>query len=131
VQTVNGACYKGWFAGAGIGVDYHQYFTVPVFLEVRKDFGQRAFKPFVYVDGGINVYSDAREKPYDYKNGAYFDSGLGYAFYYHKRKAVLLSAGYCYKGFSKESRYKSSTGDYVDTYHYNYNRLFFKLGLRF
>lgn len=130
-QTVNGVCYKGWFAGAGVGLDFHQYFTVPVFLDVRKEFGQQNYKPFVYLDGGVDIYSDEKDGLYDYKNGGYFDGGLGYAFYFHKRQAVLLSVGYCYKGFKKENSYKVTDREFVDTYRYNYNRLSFKVGLRF
>ncbi|MDH7463336.1 hypothetical protein QEG73_18705 [Chitinophagaceae bacterium 26-R-25] len=131
LQTVNGACYKGWFAGAGVGVDFHQYYTVPVFLDVRKEFGQRNQKPFVYLDGGVSIYNDTKDAFYDYKNGGYFDGGVGYAFYFHKRQAVLLSAGYSYKSFKKE-RYWGEAWNYtVDTYRYNYNRLSFKVGWRF
>jgi hypothetical protein len=129
-QTVNGACYKGWFAGAGVGLDFHQYFTVPVFLDIRKEFGQRNQKPFVYVDGGVSIYTDDKESLYQYKNGGYFDGGLGYAFYFHKRQAVLFSVGYSYKGFQKSHKY-AEWNDTVDTYKYNFNRLSFKVGLRF
>jgi hypothetical protein len=130
-QTVNGACYKSWFAGAGAGLDFHQYFTVPVFLDIRKEFGKRDQKPFVYVDGGVSIYSDDRDGLYDYKNGGYFDGGVGYAFYFHKRQAVLFSVGYTYKSFEKENIVKTGLGDYVDKYEYNFNRLSFKVGLRF
>jgi hypothetical protein len=130
-QTVNGACYKGWFVGAGVGLDFHQYFTVPVFLDIRREFGQRNQKPFVYLDGGISIYTDDKESLYQYKNGGYFDGGVGYAFYFHKRQAVLLSVGYSYKGFKKYNSYKDAIGDYLDTYKYNFNRLSFKVGWRF
>jgi hypothetical protein len=130
-QTVNGACYKGWFAGGGVGLDFHQYFTVPIFLDIRKEFGKRDQKPFVYVDGGVNIYSDDRDGLYDYKNGGYFDGGIGYAFYFHKRQAVLLSAGYSYKSFKKDHSWGESWNHTVDTYHYNYNRLAVKVGFRF
>lgn len=131
VQTVNGASYKGWFAGAGLGMDFHQYFTVPLFFDVRKEFGQKNWKPFVYIDGGVSIYADEKDGLYDYKNGGYFDGGLGYSFYYHKTQALLLSMGYSYKGFKKENSYKTAEREYVDVYHYNYNRLSFKVGWRF
>jgi len=130
-QTVNGASYKGWFAGAGVGVDFHEYFMVPVFLDVRKEFGQKNQKPFVYLDGGVSIYSDDKNKFYDYKNGGYFDGGVGYAIYFHKRQAVLFSAGYCYKGYTKEYSYADSWPGTVETYKYNYNRLAVRVGLRF
>lgn len=130
-QTVNGACYKGWFAGGGVGVDFHEYFTVPVFLDLRKEFGQGNQKPFVYADGGVSIYSDDRDGLYEYKNGGYFDGGLGYAFYFHKRQAVLFSVGYSYKSFEKRRSYGEPWNDYVDIYHYNFNRLSFKVGMRF
>ncbi|MBV4356261.1 hypothetical protein [Pinibacter aurantiacus] len=130
-QTLNGACYKGWFAGVGAGVDFHQYFTVPVFLDVRKEFGQTNYKPFVYLDGGVSIYADDKDAFYDYKNGGCFEGGVGYAFYFHKRQAVLLSAGYSYKSFKKERSWGDAWNHTVDTYNYNFNRLAVKVGLRF
>ncbi len=37
MQTVNGFTKGPWFAGIGLGLDYYQYRTVPVFADVRYD----------------------------------------------------------------------------------------------
>ena len=37
LQTVNGAVYKTFFTGLGIGLDYYWERTVPVFIDLRKD----------------------------------------------------------------------------------------------
>src|SRR5664279_970813 len=54
LQTLNGVQSNSWFAGLGIGLDYYRYRTIPLFLEIRKEFGKQQNKPFVYMDGGMS-----------------------------------------------------------------------------
>src|ERR1700730_10196903 len=51
-QTVNGLEYRGFFAGVGTGIDYYRYRSVPLFMDIRKEFGQKKRKWFVYADAG-------------------------------------------------------------------------------
>ena len=48
LQTINGIKYKSWFVGAGVGLDYYRYRTIPLFAELRKEFLKSANKIFVY-----------------------------------------------------------------------------------
>src|ERR1700712_5956221 len=54
IQTVNGAQYKSWFAGIGLGLDYYRYRTVPLFLDLRKEFGKSSNRLFLYADMGVS-----------------------------------------------------------------------------
>ncbi len=131
VQSVNGVAYKQWFAAAGAGVDLYRYISVPVFLDVRREIGNKNERPFIYVDGGINFYNDSKEENYSYKSGAYFDAGVGYLWQFKKRNTLLLSIGYCYKSFEKRFTYSSGGNEDKDDYKYGFNRLSIKAGWRF
>ena len=38
LQTINGIYYKTWFAGIGVGLDYYTMRTIPLFLDLRKEY---------------------------------------------------------------------------------------------
>jgi hypothetical protein len=104
LQTINGAQYKSWFAGIGLGLDYYRLRTIPLFLDIRKEFGKNRDKLFVYADGGISFtwVTDAQKSNYyfpnpQFHNGFYSDLGLGYKAVVGKRTALLISIGYSYK----------------------------------
>jgi len=104
LQTVNGVQYKSWFGGLGIGLDYYQFRSIPVFADFRKTFGDSKNKVFVYGDGGIscswvttkekNNYNGTLDR---FSNGWYVDGGLGYQIHISGKNALLLSLGYSYK----------------------------------
>src|SRR5687768_648308 len=54
LQTVNGFQKGPWFAGVGLGLDYYLYRTVPLFADVRYEFGKNKNKFFVYGDAGMH-----------------------------------------------------------------------------
>ena len=111
LQTVNGAGYKSWFGGIGIGLDYYRYRTIPLFFDLRKEFGKSRNKVFVYADLGTNFcwLTDNQKMSYrtedDYHNGIYSDVGLGYKVLVGKNNGFLLSLGYSYKKITET--YKS------------------------
>src|SRR5690349_5998233 len=37
LQTIHGVQVKSWYAGAGVGLDYYMYRSIPVFFSVNKD----------------------------------------------------------------------------------------------
>ena len=45
-QTINGFQKRSWFAGIGVGLDYYRYRTIPLFVDVRKEFGNANNKNF-------------------------------------------------------------------------------------
>ncbi|HEY4967411.1 MAG TPA: hypothetical protein VII28_13495 [Puia sp.] len=151
LQTINGACYKSWFAGVGLGLDYYRVRTIPLFIDIRKEFGKSSGKLFVYVDGGISFgwATDMQKTGYllndQFQNGFYDDVGLGYKTAVGKKSALLISLGYSYK---KVNESYSSPYYYTPNYYftdpgimpqndpkeqisYSLNRLSMKIGWTF
>src|SRR5579862_3368717 len=52
LQTINGAQYKSWFAGMGLGLDFYRIRSIPLFADIRKEFGKGNNKLLVYADIG-------------------------------------------------------------------------------
>lgn len=103
LQTVNGVQYKSWFAGVGVGLDFYRYRTIPLFADLRKEFGNGANKIFLYADLGVSFswVTDDEKMSYmpddHFSNGFYDDFGVGYKMSVGKRNALLMSLGYSYK----------------------------------
>jgi hypothetical protein len=148
LQTINGVRYKSWFAGVGLGLDYYRFRTIPLFIDIRKEFGRSGNKFFVYADGGINFswLTDAQKMGYwindQFHNGFYNDIGLGYKITIAKKSALYVSLGYSYKKLNETY----STFYYYPNYYtsdilppnnsgekisYGLNRLSMKIGWAF
>jgi len=103
LQTINGAQYKSWFAGAGVGLDYYHFRTIPLFIDLRKEFGKRINRLFVYADAGINFYwkrdKDPKQFYYNdaFNNGVYSEAGAGYKVKLSHQIALSFACGYSYK----------------------------------
>ena len=90
----------------GIGLDYYRYRTIPLFLDLRKEFFSGPDKLFVYADAGVSFawVSDNQKSGYideKFSNGFYDDFGLGYKRVIAKHSAIILSLGYSYKKLSQ------------------------------
>ena len=141
VQTINGAYYKTWFAGIGIGLDHYTMRTIPLFVDVRKDLLTRKRTPFLYADAGIHfAWLRNKEKPAwdggEYNRGLYYDAGLGYKFGLGKRDALLISAGYTMKSLREERLVvrqciQAPCDASKEYYNYTFSRLSFKIGWQF
>ena len=138
LQSVNGMQYKSWFAGIGVGLDYYRYRTIPLFLDIRKEFGSTVNKFFAYADGGINFWwlTDMQTNTADgFHNGFYTDLGMGYKIRLGKSNHLLLAMGYSLKKLSET--YQSSYYDPPDflltenRINYNLNRITLKIGWEF
>ena len=108
LEAINGVQYKTWFAGIGTGIDYYFVRSVPVFLDVRKSFGIGRLPLFSYVDGGIHFpwvrkMNESFGVPDDYSNGPFYEAGAGYRLSLKKGSALLFSAGYTEKKYSREA----------------------------
>ena len=141
-QTINGINFSQWFLGIGIGVDYYQYKTLPLFFDARRFFGRR-HKEFLYGNFGYNL--PLNNKPgneisyydsYDFKGGIYTDFGLGIKIKFIKSTSLVFSLGHSYK------KLQSKIGTlicpflgpcYIDykNYEFGYGRLILKTGLVF
>lgn len=148
LQTVNGAQYKSWFTGIGVGLDFYRLRTIPLFIDLRKEFSKGSNKLFVYSDMGINFswVTDQQKTSYvendKFGSGFYGDWGLGYKVQVAKKNNLLLSMGYSYKKTVETyDPLYSSTGifygqeapsyDQTQKINYSLNRLSIKVGWEF
>jgi hypothetical protein len=108
LQSINGIKYKTWFAGAGVGIDYYKFRTIPLFFDLRKDLQNKDRTVFVFGDIGTNFpWIKTETQTYwmgndDYNSGLYYEMGLGYKLVFHKKDALLLSAGYSFKKMTEK-----------------------------
>jgi hypothetical protein len=147
-QTVNGIQYKSWFMGAGAGLDFYRYRTIPVFLDLRKEFGRSKTPFFVYFDGGYSIpWLSSGQKDnygmYKYAGGLYTDAGLGFSYKISPRRSIFISAGYSYKNLKQnnvtvpQACPLNAICDYAPNdyyyggYDYDMNRLTLKTGFSF
>jgi hypothetical protein len=149
LQTINGFQRGSWFAGVGVGLDYYRFRSIPLFIDLRKEFGNKEDKFFVYADGGLDFYwkedKDVKQFYIDdkFKSGFYAETGFGYKFRLNKKLFLNISAGYSYKKLTEEgSYYPYNYYNPNDPYTlppdagrakiiYNLNRLVLKVGVEF
>jgi len=139
-QVINGMRYKTWFTGVGAGLDFYRYKGVPIFLDVRKQFSKGKFTPFLYADAGIHLAKMNDNKSQyitiKYKDGFYYDVGLGYKLNLIRKSGLLLSAGYSYKRlvYRQVVDYCPACNPPYPNYYddsFNLNRLSLKMGWQF
>ena len=139
-QTVNGLKYKDWFAGVGIGLDEYEIKSLPLFADLRMDFGKEK-KGFIYGDIGYNFFLEDKSREHvfsgsesSYKGGVYTDIGIGVRANLFKKVKMVFSLGHSYKTI-KETRVVEMWCLFppcpasVDRYTYNYGRLNLKVGI--
>lgn len=153
LQTINGIRYKSWFAGIGLGLDYYRYRSIPLFADIRKTFGKKDNKPFVYTDAGVNFYwqRDNDDKAFQlddrFKNGFYAEAGLGYSIKLTEKLHLQFSGGFSYKELAEQGRsliyytdipinvdpyiYTNPPGGNLSTVKYRFRRLVLKAGIAF
>ena len=141
LQSVNGIKYNDWFVGIGVGVDQYEIVSLPLFLDVRMDFGDDK-KGFVYGDIGHNYFlKDTRKNDFPnfnasfkYSGGLYTDIGVGLRVSFMKKIKMVVSIGHSYK---KINQIESMTTcpfigpcfDNITDYNYSFGRFNLKVGL--
>jgi hypothetical protein len=145
VRTINGITYKQASVGLGVGYDNYGYKSVPVFIDARKQFGNRKCKFVLYADGGLNFPLRSDYFPEKWNNGNiayqfnatfYGEAGFGMNQKINKSLSLNITAGYSYKHFSYveysqmwySSPYLYSSGN--ATYDYYYRRFSVRMGLQ-
>jgi hypothetical protein len=145
LQTIIGGAIHHSFLGAGIALDYYRFRSVPVFIDVRQEFGQGEKNVFLYGDIGYNVdwVTDKNKQDANvysltsnYKGGLYYDAGIGYKVGFKKSDALVISIGYTFKKIINEAGvgacpFFGPCGDDIQTYKYYLSRMVIKAGWRF
>ena len=140
IQSINGIKYKTWFAGLGASMDRYGYQSIPVFADIRKSFGNKAWHPFVYADAGINypIYSallprkESGNDAYRFRHTFYGETGVGLEKAISTKTTFMFSAGFSYKHFSylqygvQNPIYQNSSATLFDFF---YRRLSIKTGV--
>jgi len=105
LQTLLGVQFNKSFSGIGVGLDYYRFRSIPLFVDLRREFGKGPNAVFVYGDMGYNfdwlTDEDKQKTSFstnaDFKGGLYYDAGIGYKYAFKSSHALLFSLGYAYK----------------------------------
>ena len=140
-QTINGARYKNWFAGIGIGYDRYRVRSVPLFLDLRWTLFSRPNTPFVYGDVGYNfAWPEDRDTDNwwesEFRGGVYYDAGIGYRLGIGKTQGIVFSGGFSMKRI-REERLTTICGfagctpnNEVELYDFKLRRISLKVGIQ-
>jgi len=141
LQSINGMQYKSWYMGIGLGLDFYRYRTIPLFLDLRREFGRGHDKFFAYADGGVHFpwLTDNEKQTYlnndHFETGFYTDLGGGYKIGVGNKSHLLLSIGYSLKKLRETYQaYSYIPPDYPmqeEHIDYSLNRLTIKIGWEF
>ncbi len=145
LQTILGGSYQNSFLGVGAGLDYYRYRSIPIFIDIRHEFGKSKRSPFLYGDVGYNydwIEKDDAGQWNSYPlqdrfgGGLYYDAGAGYKFGFNNSDALLISAGYTFKKLKSEigsgiCPVVGPCSNDIQTYRYYFSRLVIKAGWRF
>jgi hypothetical protein len=144
VQTVNGLAHKTWFVGVGLGLDYYNKKTIPLFADLRRNLSQKHQAPFIYLDLGASMPWKKEEKgewvTSTWGSGFFYEAGIGYSFPVNRVLSMNCSAGYSQKSLHET---RTTTGGIIidfppyereplkDYYDYTCRRFSLKVALRF
>lgn len=143
IQVVSGFAFKKWFTGIGVGLDFYNLKSIPLFADVRMNFGSKG-AGFLYADGGYNFSFDNKSnadsfyKTSDrFLGGLYMDAGIGYRVRLGSLHRLSFSAGYSQKTIVNRLGYNypcitgGSCPQDVFKNHYTMGRIVTKLSWQF
>lgn len=147
VQSVNGIRIETFSVGAGSGIDYYHFKTIPLFIDLRKNLWNRKQTPFMYLDIGTNLPSDrfvseSQWQKSNFSAGLFYDFGIGYKWTLTGRLGLNLGFGYSQKDVQETRQDRSWLWDpispvsweeswNVSYFKYSFRRIGFKAGLSF
>ena len=134
VFTTHGIAYNQYTFSIGSGIDLYSFRSIPLFLDVKRSFSNKAVEPFVEASAGINFTSSNSTDAkliYQYVQGGHFDNGFfakaggGFIFRAQKKLRITILVGYSYK--TSSYKYQPFTGTpwiwqvvpVKDVYHFN------------
>ena len=144
IQLSAGAMFKKYFLGIGTGMDAYKFNSIPLFADVRRDFGKNNLV-FLYTQGGYNFpFSNDSESDWfsiprsidKFNGGFYMDAGVGYRIYVKGSHRLLLSTGYSYKRLTNVIGYShpcmaGPCPDEIYEYQYSLGRVVTKISWEF
>ena len=101
----NGLRYKTVSAGVGFGIDNYFIHSIPLFVDVRKDFGRHFFQPYISCAAGMNISAIKDEQKqiyrgyqnYNVNNGFFMKTSVGASLALYKKIRFYTGFGYSYK----------------------------------
>jgi len=130
IQTVNGYQSKGsLYFGGGIGVEFFDEISIPVFADLRYRLLNSEFSPYLFAQGG---YSLPLENNWEYrkaKGGPMASIGIGVMFPLNFRTALSFSLSYRYQQLLYVET--DSWSGYETKIYEQYNRLGIRFGFLF
>jgi hypothetical protein len=140
-QTINGIKKGRSFAGVGVGFDFYELRSIPLFLDYRIDLTKRKNTPFAYASGGLNflwlnfIQKEQIGSPSS-SPGSFYDLGAGWKLSGKNNGGFIISAGYSLKQvkYRLPSYSVSPTpqmqSENFDRYNFLYRRVVIKIGLQ-
>ena len=129
INAVNGIQAATWFAGIGVGIDYYQKRTIPLFLKAEKNLSVKANTFFLYGAAGYNFHwlKDDEKVLYieNANGGLFYEAGAGYKFTIFTKTHIGFSAGYSYKQVKVKYNFLVIPTPEL-TYNYEYRRIAIK-----
>lgn len=103
---------KGWNVGLGSAIDYYYFRSVPVYVEVKKHFGNGPRRLFAFAATGVNLAWPTDEDQMkisrwniigeqNFRSGMYADIGIGYTLYNRHQRGLFTGLGYSVKTISE------------------------------
>jgi hypothetical protein len=140
-QLSAGITYHSFFAGAGTGMDYYWFNSVPLFADLRYGFGPKKLL-FLYANGGYHFTANRTieqefSKTTDrLKGGPYLDGGIGFYIPSGRLHRFAFSAGFSRKSMVNTVGYTNCwwgncSEETLFTYKYHFSRITSKLSWEF
>ncbi len=116
LHTSHGIGRGNWTLQLGTGIDYYRFRTIPVFLDLKKQFGKKSTRVFGMVSGGLSL-EWIEAKPYQHNpissfwlprtdsrfyNGYTARVGAGVIFKAEKKTNFAVSAGWSLKTLTEK-----------------------------
>jgi len=139
MQLINGIKYKTMFAGIGIGLDHYYIRSVPIVLQIEKDFSAGPSRPYLYGNAGLNIpWATNNQEQTGMKSNWISEFGLGYKFPISSKNLLFFNAGYEIKhlrqivpGWPVTSDPQFYYLNYDQHYSYTFRMLSVKAGISF
>ena len=132
-QTVNGLQFKKWFAGVGFGIDNYSMKTLPLFVDVKREFTFKKAKFFLYADAGshfVTTKNKVERESYSYntRGKLYLDAGLGFKISTSKKNSIFLTAGNSFKKITQTESLTNPSYPSKNETVYKLSTISFRLG---